>query len=67
MSRLEAAEDVSAWALYQPDFIGTAKQFTHCARCGELPPPKRHDEPLHFSATPVFHHICKRCYDELPD
>ena len=66
---LEDGESTALWAINQPGFMGSIKQLTHCARCGELPPPKRHDEPQKYSHTgrPTMHMICDRCYEELPD
>lgn len=59
-------ESTELWAIRNPGFLGSTKQLTNCARCGELNL-KRHDEPRHFCLTPTLHVICDDCYDTLPD
>ncbi len=62
-------ENTESWAIGHPGFLGSMKQFTHCARCGQLPPHKRLDEPRRFGAAAnvPLHLICDDCYDALPD
>jgi hypothetical protein len=63
-----AGESTELWAFNQPGFRGTIKQILNCARCGEVPPFKRHDEPRRYGDIfkPTFHLICDACYDKLP-
>lgn len=66
---LRDGESTEHWAMRQPDFFGSIKQLVNCARCGEVPPFKRHDEPRHVIhiGKPTFHFICDECYDQLPE
>ena len=61
-------ESTARWACNQPGFWGSIKQITHCARCGEVPPPRRRDEPFRTAGfgTPTFHMLCNQCWAELP-
>ena len=61
-------ESTAQWACREPGFFGSIKQLIHCARCGELPPFKRRDEPRHYrdAFKPTFHLICDACWEELP-
>lgn len=63
----EPAESTADWALFQPGFVGSIKQLTCCARCGEKLPAKPYTEPRKTSSNPVLHIICDACFDELPD
>ena len=62
-------ESTEKWAIRGPGFIGSIKQLTHCARCGNIPPPKRHDEPRKYRdiSKITFHFVCDQCYAELPE
>ena len=66
---LPEGESTEQWAIREPEFLGTARQLCHCARCGEASRLKRHDEPRHYRdiCPPTMHFLCDRCYDELPD
>jgi hypothetical protein len=64
----DGGESTALWAIRSPGFLGSAKQLTHCARCGEPLPFKRLDEPRHFRdiLKPTHHIICDPCHDALP-
>ena len=66
---LPEGESTAKWAFREPGFMGSIKQLTHCARCGEPLPPKGVHEPRHYRDTfkPTFHCICDDCNDALPD
>lgn len=66
---LPEGESTEKWAIREPGFLGTVKQLTHCARCGEPLPPKGVHRPRHFrDIFQATHHIiCDDCYDALPD
>lgn len=67
--QLPEGESTAKWAMQQPDFMGTSKQLTHCARCGNELPAKSYNEPRHFfhALKPSSHCLCDDCYDQLPD
>lgn len=63
-------ESAASWAIVcEPGFLGSSKQLINCARCGEVPPFKRQDEPRHYRdiGKPTVHLVCDECYDALPD
>ena len=66
---LPEGESTELWAIREQGFIGSIKQLTHCARCGEIPPFKALNEPRHFADIfkPTFHLVCDECFDELPE
>lgn len=65
---LPEGESTANWAIRDAGFIGTVKQLTHCARCGDPLPFKRFDEPRHFRDVfkPTFHCLCDECHEALP-
>ena len=60
-------ESTAKWAIREPDFIGTPKQFTCCARCGDKLIVSR-NEPVRCRDMfkPTAHFICDDCFDALP-
>lgn len=56
------------WAIERPGFLGTFRQLTDCAKCGE-PIRKGKHEPLRWCniGHPTLHCICDDCYDGLPE
>jgi hypothetical protein len=61
-------ESTENWAINEPGFLGSMKQLLNCARCGEVPPFKRLDEPRYYRdvCKPTFHMLCDDCHDALP-
>jgi len=57
----------ATWAIQRPGFLGTVRQLTDCAKCGELIR-KSKSEPRHYAniGKPTLHCICDDCYDALP-
>jgi hypothetical protein len=66
---LPEGESTERWAIREEGFLGSIKQLIHCARCGEMLPSKRHDEPRHFRDMfkPTLHILCDQCFEELPE
>jgi len=66
---LPEGESTARWAIRSSGFLGSIKQLLNCARCGEILPFKRHDEPRHCRdfGEPGFHFLCDDCYDQLPN
>lgn len=66
---LPEGESTAKWAIRSPGFLGSTKQLLNCARCGEMLPTKRHNEPRHFRdiGKPSLHVLCDACYEQLPD
>ncbi len=64
-----AGESTETWAFREAGFMGTIKQLTHCARCGEPLPHKSYDEPRHVFDVlkPTMHTICDDCFEEMPE
>lgn len=61
-------ESTAKWACREPGFIGSVKQLTHCARCGEAPFQPR-DKPRRYRDLfkPTMHFLCDACFDALPE
>ena len=64
---IDGGESTECWAIRQPGFIGSLRQLTICARCGEPLPPKRHDQKIRLGHRPVLHVICDGCFDAIPE
>lgn len=66
MSERETTED--EWAIERPGFLGTVRQLTDCAKCGE-PIRGGRNEPRHYAyiGTPKLHCICNDCYESFPE
>lgn len=66
---LPEGESTAQWAIHSPGFFGSIRQILNCARCGEIPRFKRHDEPCRYRGVgkSSFHLLCDDCYDELPE
>lgn len=62
-------ESTEKWAFRDPGFMGTLKQLTHCARCGEHLPVSDKSKPRFYFGIgkPTFHTLCDDCFDVLPD
>lgn len=56
------------WAIQQPGFLGTARQLTDCAKCGQRIN-KTKNEPRHYGhvGRPTLHCVCDDCYDQFED
>ena len=61
-------ESTEHWAFREPGFMGSVKQILNCARCGQMPPPKGKDHPLHVRnvGKPTIHMLCDECWEALP-
>jgi hypothetical protein len=66
---LPEGESTANWAIQEPGFLGSIKQLFHCARCGQVPPFKRGDEPQKYRDLfkPTVHFLCDECWNELPE
>jgi hypothetical protein len=64
----EAGESTEGWAIRQPGFLGSIRQHTHCARCGDPLPAQPHSEPRHYgyAGKGFMNVICNPCHEELP-
>jgi hypothetical protein len=61
-------ESTAKWAIREPDFLGTLKQLTCCARCGErLPPGPNVKRKVFDMFKPSMHVLCDPCFDALPN
>lgn len=59
-------ESTARWAFRQPGFIGTVRQLTACARCGDPLRPLAWRK-VRDAGTPAQHVICDECFDALPE
>ena len=66
---LPEGESTEQWAFRSHGFMGTIKQLTHCARCGEHLPISGKARPRHYLdiGKKTFHTLCDECYGALPD
>ena len=66
---LPEGESTKRWAIRAPGFLGSLKQLSHCARCGESLSLKKQNEPRHVRniGKPSLHFLCDDCYASLPD
>ena len=64
-----AGESTERWAIRtEPGFIGSIKQLTCCARCGEILR-KGPNDPICFRDIfkPTVHVLCDECNAALPE